>query len=420
MIAWLAHLLSQQQMATGMIGAALVGSLVISLKAFPAQVWKWFVDQVTVTLIIEGTDPAYEQFSLWFSREGMSRRARQLMLAPQFDYQRGMWAWLPTLGRGWHLRWRGLRPLLIHRSVESAGEIGKLLGKGAANHRLTVMTPGRSQSPIVRIIRQVEDIFNRDGLVRVYFWTDGYYRLADQRAPRSMDTVFLPRSQKARIVADIERFLAAKAAYGRRGTPYRRGYLLEGPPGTGKTSLIFALAGLTGRDVYAINLANVQSDNGLMAALNDVPPRGMVVIEDIDAAQVTRDRKLVEAERKETAAAGMAMIAGSERLTLSGLLNAVDGLAARENRILFVTTNAPEKLDPALLRTGRIDVRERIDLLDREAAFEMYRAFSDDGSIEAFERLVAPRLPLSGSDLQALLQAPAHELVSLDAARRRA
>lgn len=420
----LAQLLAHQQMAAGMLGATLLGSVLFTLKALPGKLWSHVVDQFSVTLTIEGSDPLYEQLDLWFARRGLAAAARRLMLSPEYDYDAGEWRWLPTLGRGWHLRfWRG-RPILINREISEGGDLAKVLGRAGANRRLWIATLGRSPTPIRALIAEVEEIYNSDGLVRIFYWTDGGYRIADARRPRPMSTVFLPRAQKARLVQDLQRFIGARADYERRGTPYRRGYLLEGPPGTGKTSLIFALAGLVGRDVYAINLANVASDNGLMAAFNEIPKKGVAVIEDIDTADVSRDRKLVEAERA-PAVPGAIQAQPIQRLTLSGLLNAIDGLAAREARVLFVTSNAPETLDPALLRPGRIDLRERVDLLGREPALEMFCAFAPDAPAELFERLVAPRLPLSGSALQGLLQAlpqDAPQPISLaaEAARRRA
>lgn len=422
MFAALAHLLAQQQIAGGMIVAAIIGSLLISLKQAPAEVFRWLRNQLTVTLTVQGQDPAYEHLNLWLARDRLARRARQLMLAPTFDYELGLWRWMPTVGRGWHFGWYGGSPLIVHREIDSeSGALAKMMGGAQANQRLALTTFGRSQSRLRRLLAEVEHIYSSDGLVRVHFWADGYYRIADRRRPRPMETVFLPEAQKARIAADLDRFLGDRALYESRGAPWRRGYLFEGPPGTGKTSLIFALAGAIERDVYAINLANVTSDNGLMAAFNEVPPAGVVVIEDIDTAEVTRDRQLVEDERRQFALPGgapAALQASGGRLTLSGLLNAIDGLAAREGRILFVTSNAPEKLDPALVRAGRIDRRERIDLLTREPAFAMYQAYAARPSLDEFERTVAPHLPITGADLQGLLQAhPALELVAEDGRR---
>lgn len=403
----LSALIAQQQVAVGMIGAAAAGTIMFSLKALPGQIWAVLKDQFSVTLSVTGTDPAYEHLNLWFSRNQAVKHARRLMLQEEFDYDKGDWRWRFTLGHGHHLIWAGGSPMLIHRSLaEGAGELGKLLGKSAANQKLEITTLGRRQTIIREAAAEAETIANEDGRVRVYFWAGHGYQLADRRAPRPMDTVYLPDEQKRRIITDALTFIAAKADYTARGTPYRRGYLFEGPPGTGKTSLIFALAGLLDRSVYVINLSNVYGDNALMGAFNEVGPAGVVVIEDIDTAEVGKNRSGPPVSSPVPGAPGqpVAPVQINERITLSGLLNAIDGVAAREGRMLFVTSNHTSHLDPALLRSGRIDVRETIDRLDFATARRMFCAFRPDAGPGEFERMVAHRLLLAAADLQNLLQ----------------
>lgn len=400
----LAVLAQSQQIATGMVVGAIAGTAVFALKEAPAKAWSLLQDLLSVTLVVEGRDDLYPQLNRWLSRDAATGKAQRLIAQDDYNYEAGRWGWQLTLGRGWHLVWFERWPLFVHRVVEDGSELAKLLG-GAANHRLWLISPGRSQRRLRGLIAEAERIYNGDGLVRVYFWHGGGYRMADRRAPRDLDTVFLPEAQKARVVEDVQAFVEARDTYRQRGTPYRRGYLFEGPPGTGKTSLIFALAGLLGRSVYVINLATVAGDNDLLAAVNEVGSDGVVVIEDIDAAEITKDRAAAVAAPV-AVPNGVPVAAGAQRLTLSGLLNAIDGVASREGRVLFVTSNHPDSLDAALLRAGRIDVRERIAPLAHNEAWRMFRAFRPDASPAEFARLVATRLPMPAAELQNLLQSP--------------
>jgi SpoVK/Ycf46/Vps4 family AAA+-type ATPase len=136
--------------------------------------------------------------------------------------------------------------------------------------------------------------------------------------------------------------LASADWYQQIGVPYRRGYLLHGPPGNGKTSVVKALAGELGMNIYLLMLADGDmTDIRVNDLLAKVPARNMVLLEDVDCAF---------ARRKKTS--------GKEGgLTFSGLLNAIDGVAAPEGRIIVMTTNHVEKLDPALVRPGRADVK---------------------------------------------------------------
>lgn len=393
--------LAQQQIAIGMIGAAAAGAIAYSLKAVPAKIWEGVRELFSVSLAVQGQDQIYEHLNLWLSRHQASGRARRMMLQQEFDYDRSDWRWKFTLGRGWHLIWTHGKPMLVHRRVTEGGELAKLMGRGM-NQSIDLITIGRDQKLIRQVVADAEAIYNSDGHVRVYFWNQGCYELADRRPPRALDTIFLPDAQKRRLVEDVEWFVGARDTYRARGTPYRRGYMFEGPPGTGKTSLIFAMAGLLNRAVFVINLANVSGDNALLSAFNAVGSDGVVVIEDIDAAKITKDREMVAAQQ--LAAPGAPVGPQMAQVTFSGLLNAIDGVAAREGRMLFVTSNHTEQLDAALLRAGRIDVREVISPLDADAAWPMYRAFRPEGSAHEFNRLVGHRLPIAAADLQNLLQ----------------
>ena len=132
-----------------------------------------------------------------------------------------------------------------------------------------------------------------------------------------------------------------------RGIPYRRGYLLHGPPGGGKTSFITALAGELGYDICVLNLGEAGlTDDRLAHGLSNLPPRSIALLEDIDAAFTQREASDHSQSRS--------------YVTFSGLLNALDGVSAGEERVTFMTTNHLTRLDPALVRPGRADVLQEI------------------------------------------------------------
>jgi chaperone BCS1 len=169
------------------------------------------------------------------------------------------------------------------------------------------------------------------------------------RQKRPLDSVILEKGVKERIVADIKDFIGSAKWYADRGVPYRRGYLLYGPPGTGKSSFIQALAGHLDYGIAIMNLSERGlTDDRLNHLLTLVPQRTLVLLEDVDAAYNNRRQK-VEADG----------YAGAN-VTFSGLLNALDGVASAEERILFLTTNHIELLDEALVRPGRVDMTVRL------------------------------------------------------------
>ncbi|KAL9087420.1 MAG: hypothetical protein Q9159_003632 [Coniocarpon cinnabarinum] len=173
--------------------------------------------------------------------------------------------------------------------------------------------------------------------------------LGHPRRKRPLSSVVLAEGVKERIVEDVRRFLDAREWYLDRGIPYRRGYLLYGPPGTGKSSFIQALAGELDFNIAMLNLSERgMTDDRLMFLLTQVPPRSLVVLEDADAAFSNR--------RTQTDEDGYR----GANVTFSGLLNALDGVASAEERVVFLTTNHVERLDAALVRPGRVDMTVRL------------------------------------------------------------
>jgi chaperone BCS1 len=186
------------------------------------------------------------------------------------------------------------------------------------------------------------------------------------RRKRPLNSVILDRGIKERIVSDVRDFLGSQKWYIDRGIPYRRGYLLYGPPGSGKSSFIQSLAGELDFGVALINLSERGiTDDKLSMLLTKLPPRTILLLEDADAAFVNRRKTESDGYNGAT-------------VTFSGLLNALDGVAAGEERIAFLTTNHIDRLDEALIRPGRVDLTVRIGEATRYQAAEMWDRFYGD------------------------------------------
>ena len=187
--------------------------------------------------------------------------------------------------------------------------------------------------------------------------------LGDPRKKRPLGSVVLADGVKESIVADVQDFLSRQQWYVDRGIPYRRGYLLFGPPGSGKSSFIQALAGELDFGVAMINLSEMgMTDDKLAYLLTKLPKRCLLLLEDADAAFVNRRQRDTDGY-------------SGANVTFSGLLNALDGVAAGEERIAFLTTNHIDRLDPALVRPGRVDMMLRIGEATRSQASQMWERF---------------------------------------------
>ncbi|GMI68164.1 hypothetical protein like AT5G17760 [Hibiscus trionum] len=165
--------------------------------------------------------------------------------------------------------------------------------------------------------------------------------------PSTFETLALDLELKNMIVEDLNRFLRRKEFYRKVGRSWKRGYLLYGPPGTGKSSLVAAMANYLKFDIYDLQLENIKSDSELRKLLLDIANKSILVIEDIDCSVNLHDRTR-----------GHKRSGQDKQFTLSGLLNFIDGLwsSCGDERIVVLTTNRKDRLDPALLRPGRMDL----------------------------------------------------------------
>eukprot|EP00258_Populus_trichocarpa_P032875 XP_024448894.1 AAA-ATPase At4g25835-like [Populus trichocarpa] len=193
------------------------------------------------------------------------------------------------------------------------------------------------------------------------------------RHPSTFETLALEPQLKRQIMEDLKAFASGREYYHRVGRAWKRGYLLYGPPGSGKSSLIAAMANYLCYDVYDLELTKVTDNSDLRALLIQTSNRSIIVIEDIDCSlDLTADRMLkattaTATRRKRSSSSGYnkdpgsgnyQLLEESGRVTLSGLLNFTDGLwsCCGEERIIVFTTNHRDKVDPALVRCGRMDV----------------------------------------------------------------
>ncbi|KAK7252929.1 hypothetical protein RIF29_37231 [Crotalaria pallida] len=178
--------------------------------------------------------------------------------------------------------------------------------------------------------------------------------------PSTFETLAMDSKLKKEIMEDLNRFVKRKDFYKRVGRAWKRGYLLYGPPGTGKSSLIAAMANYLKFDIFDLQLGNVERDSDLRRVLLATANRSILVIEDIDCTVDLPDRFDNHGDGRKLLSKrnGDGRSKQSElQLTLSGLLNFIDGLwsSCGDERIIIFTTNHKERLDPALLRPGRMD-----------------------------------------------------------------
>ncbi|KAJ4707533.1 AAA-ATPase [Melia azedarach] len=214
--------------------------------------------------------------------------------------------------------------------------------------------------------------------------------------PATFQTLAMEPEKKKEIIDDLITFSKAEDFYARIGRAWKRGYLLYGPPGTGKSTMIAAMANLLGYDLYDLELTAVKDNTELRKLLIETSSKSIIVIEDIDCSlDLTGQRRKKKEEEDGNAKDPRQKIEKEERetknsqVTLSGLLNFIDGLwsACGGERLIVFTTNYIEKLDPALIRKGRMDKHIELSYCNYEAFAVLAKNYLNLDSHKLFERV---------------------------------
>ncbi|KAI0206711.1 P-loop containing nucleoside triphosphate hydrolase protein [Astrocystis sublimbata] len=270
--------------------------------------------------------------------------------------------------------WHGSCLYFISRSLDNFhASMSDPSYDGIGNEELTLGCLGWSTEPIKRLVHTCQEYADRQTEFFVIIYARDRYGMSWQpkaRKPiRRVETVHFDDALKQALLADIRKYLdpATKRLYQSRSMPYRRGYLFFGPPGTGKSSLATALAGEFGLDLYEVKIPCVASDQDLEQMFQEIPPQCIVLLEDVDAIW-NRDSDKDEGQA-----------AAQSKCTLSGLLGVIDGVGSAEGRIVIMTTNKPDRLDSALVRPGRVDMKILLGPISQKSAQQMFiRMFTPD------------------------------------------
>lgn len=372
-VAWMVTSL-QTEVGGGLVAVSLLGTAAYVLRTVPQHLFQLIKRGFTTELTVRSDDQMFLIVARWLSQQDFIGHSRRLKLisksecssSPQpkeaTDETQPEFVLVPA--PGWHYFWYGRRPVLLR--IDD-GQENKTERKGfMIIENISMRTIGRNGSVFQPIINDALNAVKAERRINVNIHGEYGWHNARRKLPRPLSTVITRDNIGSDILNDMATFFDSREWYVKRGIPWRRGYMLTGPPGTGKSSLVFALASELSIPIYSLSLGVQLDDGQLTSLLMDVPERSILLIEDIDAFSITKPRTVeVDGEKKEL-------------VTLSGLLNALDGVTAGEGRVVVMTTNHPDKLDSALTRAGRIDRTVELSYFTKQECLKMWRMFFDD------------------------------------------
>ncbi|EIM80091.1 P-loop containing nucleoside triphosphate hydrolase protein [Stereum hirsutum FP-91666 SS1] len=439
-----------------------LGGTVETARRVSSSAWSSFVNSFFLTAHFSEEDYPYDWLMLWLSRRPEWQRSREFETTTssssqgQYGYRGGENAFGEEDGEEEDAPGKARVRVVFQPTMDTTHTIfyrGHWLRvkRGRKGHysgydTLSISVVARNNSVLKQLVLQAKKEYEAEAVHRIQiYFADSYgsWRWTDSRHKRPMSSIVLNPGVKEMLVADTHDFLRSEKWYADRGIPFRRGYLLYGVPGSGKSSLIHAIAGELLLDIYVVSLSSSWiNDSTLTTLMGRVPSRCIVLLEDLDAAftrSLTRsDKKSDKSGEKDKEKKGSdneeedsgsshrhrrrhkENISDTNTLTLSGLLNALDGVAASEGRILFATTNHLERLDPALCRPGRMDVWVEFKNASRWQAEHLFRNFfpSSDADLPSNNpstinlEAEANKLELEGLDIPNTPASPASSTFS--------
>ncbi|KJZ74599.1 hypothetical protein HIM_05949 [Hirsutella minnesotensis 3608] len=393
------------------------------------SLWTLVDDYLMSSVRIRTDDEVYNMVMLWLSKQPFSRKSRHFLANTDLNSRHGFmyryWEsddenerddddlddsdgdagpegtrlanrkkplhYTPAFGT--HFFWYKGHPLLFERSTNREQVTFQT---SSEREELTISCFGRNPRILKELLLEARQLHlkkdERKTLIYRGNLNETYWQRCMSRLNRPFSTVILSESVKRDLLEDATDYLdpATRRWYANRGIPYRRGYLLHGPPGTGKSSLSLALAGYFRMKIYIVSLSSTSAtEENISSLFNELPTRCIVLLEDIDTAGLTHTREDTtnsesinsspspessSSSRGRNSSSSNTSTSAAGRLSLSGLLNILDGVASQEGRILIMTTNHVDKLDKALIRPGRVDMIVPFGLADREMIGSIFRA----------------------------------------------
>lgn len=376
--------LSTNQFFSAAAFASVLTAVLMSLKGVPKSIWERIIRITTYKATVYQTEELYYHLTQWFNENhkvkvrnvefssgpprgeefpAVDSDSTDLIETPVDDY---FYKWVD---------WRLVRISYGKEKLENASSL-----KSAYLKNYTFRGIFASKA-IRNLMEKINDEYSKKAKSQhVYQSEHHYFQRISKVGGKKISEVILKDETKSKIIKDIEEWRSSKSEYIRKGIPYKRGHCYYGPPGTGKTTIVKALAKEYGFNIYNLNLKKTEDDD-LLYLLRDIEPGSILLFEDIDSTFDKRKR------------------IGTKGVTFSGFLNALDGIVELNGVLVIITTNHVEKMDSALLRAGRMDLKIEIGYSSEKEISDYLSRFYGE-KIEIFTKGLLPMVDVQNICLE--------------------
>lgn len=410
------------------------GVVLFLLVRAPKAFVNWFKGQFITSLVFSTAatnysnynSEQYTAFIKWFAKNAWFNWSRTITIDGESDLISG--AVGPGVGN--HFMFYKRRFFIVNISEVS------VTGNPQARYKLTIMKLGRNKKHLYSLMDEFMNKRDSDSEITAFVSASRDWTWLSRVRKRDIKSIIVTDRVQTDLIDVINDFGKNRQWYEERGLPYKLTILLYGQPGTGKSSLITALASLLDRPIYIMQPGGSLSYQSLFQKASG----GIVIVEDIDTysfstkrdaseltilekEQLLRKKKEEEEENpypeeKDSAEDNESDTnrALSEYLqgSLSEFLNGLDGVLRLDDVIVIMTSNHPEKLDEALVRDGRVDLRVEVEALGDKELRRFFSLCYPGSKPESDE----PFLPLPGATAQAVFMKNRFDKVAFERALR--
>lgn len=358
----LLSLVKDNQFLLAGLGLGGAGLISFWIKDVPLKIFSLIKRQVTTDLIISNYDQIFYDVLIWLKEKNKEKKFRAYKL------NNGRWGGeekaLISMGYGHHICFYRKNLLFLNYTKEKESISDKM------KETIVITKLGRDKDLFDKILKEISIKLDED-MLKLYRMDGGWF-FSKKLIKRTLNTVFIKNKQKEFLFNNIKKFIQKEQWYLNHGIPYQYGILLHGQPGVGKTSLIKAIASELGYNIYYLppnKLSEIEH------ALTTCPEKCVVVIEDIDSNNTVHKRVEKKSSNDND------FLESILKISLSDILNSLDGLNNVHGRFLICTTNHFDSLDKALIRPGRFDLIAEIGYVDNEILEQFINFYFPDKKI---------------------------------------